>query len=273
MPEIFGIIGDPVEHSLSPVMHNAVFKKLGLDYVYLSFRVKKGEVKKAIEGAKALGFKGLNVTIPHKEDAFKHVVPMDDARYIEAVNTIHFSEKGVLGYNTDGAGAVKAMEMHDVRIKGTRFLLAGAGGAAKAVGYAIAKAGGIVIVTNRTASRGAELASYLRNFGDAIFYPVEKISELKGKIDVIINATPVGMDGKGIPVPKSLIERDIVVFDMVYSPKVTPLLKIAREEGCRIVHGIDMLVHQGAEALKIWLGISPPIDEMYRAIEDEIGKW
>jgi len=273
MAEIFGLIGDPVEHSLSPVMHNAVFNKLGLDCLYLPFRVKRGRVYEAIRGAEALGLKGLNVTHPHKEEAFRCVKPVEEARDIGAVNTIYFDKKENLGYNTDWKGIIRAFELHDVDIRGKRILIVGAGGSAKSAGYAMVREGGICIITNRTVSRGVDLSSYLRGFGNALFCPAEKLNEIRGKIDIIINATPVGMDGKSIPVSSGLVERDVVVFDMVYSPKITPLIRIARERGCRVIHGIDMLVHQGAESLRIWLGIDPPVEEMYRAIENKIGKW
>ncbi len=273
MTEIFGLIGDPVEHSLSPVMHNAVFRKLGLDCMYIPFRVKKDDVCDALRGAKALGVRGLNVTHPHKEIAFRCVKPVNEARDIGAVNTILLDNKNILGYNTDWIGVIRAFERYDIEIEGKRVLIVGAGGSAKSAGYAVVKNGGICIVTNRTPSRGVDLSSYLRGFGKAIFCPINRLNEIKDNIDILINATPVGMDGINLPLPADMIQRGMVVFDMVYSPKITPLIRLARERNCRIVHGIDMLVHQGAESLRIWLGIDPPLDEMYRAIEDKIGKW
>ncbi len=259
----FGIIGYPIGHSASPAMHDSAFKALGIDAIYLKFEVKPEELKDAIYGAKALGFKGFNVTIPHKEAVLEYVKPVGIAKRIGAVNTIKFPE--LEGYNTDAIGAMRALESAGVEVDGKVALVVGAGGAGRAIAFALADRGCTVIVTNRTESRGLKLAEDVRKVGGCIFHPYDRLEELAGNLDIIVNATPLGMKGfeSKLPVPESLI-KDVIVFDTVYNPLETPLIKLAKKRGCKVVYGIDMLVYQGAEAFKIWLGIDPPVDVMKR---------
>jgi len=263
----FGIIGHPIKHSASPAMHNAVFKHLGLDATYLAFDVKPENLRDAIFGAKALGFIGLNVTIPHKEAVLEFVEPMDLAKKIRAVNTIDV--QNLKGYNTDAYGALKALNNAGVDVEGKNVLIVGAGGAARAIAFALAENKATIVITNRTESRGLKLAEDVRKVGDCIFLPMDRLEELKGNVDVIINCTPLGMKDfeQKLPVPESLVEN-VVVFDTVYNPIETPLIKLAKQRGCKVVYGLDMLVYQGAEALKIWLDIEPPIDVMRKAVID-----
>ena len=262
--QYFGIIGYPIGHSVSPAMHNAAFKHLGLDAIYLKFEVKPENLRDAIFGAKALGFKGFNVTIPHKEAVLNFVKPVGIAKQIGAVNTIDIPK--LEGYNTDAYGALKALESAGVDVEGKVTLVVGAGGAGRAIAFILAEKGATVIVTNRTESRGLKLAEDVRKVGDCIFYPYDKLEDLRGKIDIIINATPLGMRGfeQKLPVPESIIEN-VVVFDTVYNPLETLLIRTAKKKGCKVVYGIDMLVYQGAEAFKIWTGLDAPIDVMKKA--------
>ena len=262
--QYFGIIGYPIGHSVSPAMHNAAFKHLGLDAIYLKFEVKPENLRDAIFGAKALGFKGINVTIPHKEAVLNFVKPVGIAKQIGAVNTIDIPK--LEGYNTDAYGALKALESAGVEVEGKVALVVGAGGAGRAIAFILAEKGATVIVSNRTESRGLKLAEDVRKVGDCIFYPYDKLEDLRGKIDIIINATPLGMKGfeQKLPVPESIIE-DVVVFDTVYNPLETLLIRTAKKKGCKVVYGIDMLVYQGAEAFKIWTGLDAPIDVMKKA--------
>jgi len=262
--QYFGIIGYPIGHSVSPAMHNAAFKHLGLDAIYLKFEVKPENLRDAIFGAKALGFKGINVTIPRKEAVLNFVKPVGIAKQIGAVNTIDIPK--LEGYNTDAYGALKALESAGVEVEGKVALVVGAGGAGRAIAFILAEKGATVIVSNRTESRGLKLAEDVRKVGDCIFYPYDKLEDLRGKIDIIINATPLGMKGfeQKLPVPESIIE-DVVVFDTVYNPLETLLIRTAKKKGCKVVYGIDMLVYQGAEAFKIWTGLDAPIDVMKKA--------
>ena len=259
-----GVIGHPIGHSASPIMHNTVFRKLGMDAIYLPFDVKPEELRDAIFGAKALGFKGLNVTIPHKEEVTKYVKPLGLAEKIGAVNTIDV--QSLEGYNTDAVGALRTLEYYNVDYEGKVVLIVGAGGVARAIAFALAGRS-TLIVTNRTQSRGLNLVEDVRKYGDCIFYPYEKVDELKGKFDIIVNCTPLGMRGfeEKLPVPESLIEN-VTVFDTVYNPIETPLIKIAKRRGCRVVYGLDMLVYQGAESFKVWFGFDPPIQVMRDAV-------
>ncbi len=260
----FGIIGYPIGHSVSPAMHNAAFRHLGIDAIYLKFEVKPENLRDAVFGAKALGFVGLNVTIPHKEEILKFVKPVGIAKLIGAVNTVVVQK--LEGYNTDAYGAMKALESAGVDVEGKIALVVGAGGAGRAIAFALAERGAKVIVTNRTESRGLKLAEDVRKVGECFFHPYDRLEELKGRIDLIVNATPLGMKGfeQKLPVPESLLE-DVVVFDTVYNPLETPLIKKAKERGCKVIYGIDMLVYQGAEAFRIWTGMDPPVNVMREA--------
>lgn len=260
----FGVIGHPIGHSASPIMHNTVFKTLGIDAIYLPFDVKPEDLRDAIYGLKALGFKGLNVTIPHKEEITKFVKPVGLAERIGAVNTVDV--QSLEGYNTDATGALRTLEANNVDYEDKVVLIVGAGGVARAIAFALAGRS-ILIITNRTASRGLKLANDVRKFGDCIFYPYERIDELRGKFEILINCTPLGMKGfeEKLPVPENLIEN-VTVFDTVYNPIETPLIKLAKKRGCKVVYGLDMLVYQGAEAFKIWFGFDPPMEIMKDAV-------
>ncbi len=262
----FGIIGYPIGHSASPAMHNSVFESLGIEAIYLKFEVKPEDLKEAIFGARALGFRGFNVTIPYKEAVLKYIKPVGIAKRIGAVNTIVFPE--LEGYNTDAIGAIRALESAGVDVEGKVALVVGAGGAGRAIAFALAERGCVVVVTNRTESRGLKLAEDVRKVGKCVFHPYNRLEELKGNVDIIVNATPLGMKGfeSKLPIPEVLVEKNVVVFDTVYNPPETPLIRLALERGCKVVYGVDMLVHQGAEALKIWLGIDPPLDVMKNAV-------
>ena len=173
------------------------------------------------------------------------------------------------GYNTDAYGAIKALENEGVDVEGKVALVAGAGGAARAIAFALAEKDATVIITNRTEERGLKLAEEVRKAGECIFYPPDKIEELN--IDIIINATPLGMKGfeKKIPVSESIV-NDVVVFDTVYNPRETPLIALARKRGCKVVYGIDMLVYQGAESFRIWTGKTAPVEIMKKAAIEKL---
>ena len=266
----FGLIGYPIKHSVSPAMHNAAFKKLKIDATYLSFEVKPNDLSNAIFGAKALGFKGLNVTIPYKEEVLKFVKPDKIAAKIGAVNTIDLET--MKGYNTDAYGALKALEVNGVSVEGKNILIVGAGGAARAIAFALIEKA-LVIITNRTEQRGLKLVEELRKYGESIFIPYNEVKKLEGKVDIIINATPLGMKGfEGkLPLPSNLI-KDAVVFDTVYNPMDTELIKLAKERGCKVVYGIDMLVYQGAKAFEIWTNKKAPVDVMKKAAIEALQK-
>lgn len=269
--KVYGILGDPVAHSLSPVMHNAAFEELGLDAVYRAFRVSKTELEDAIKGAKSRGIAGLNVTIPLKEKALEFVDAEEVTKEIGAINTIDFSSGTPVGYNTDGIGSMKVLKETVGELKGKRVIILGAGGAAKAIAFYLDIEGASVTIANRTKERAAQLAAKLRN-ADSIGLDAELKTQLKDS-DILINATSVGMhpDEDATLVTAEMMHPDLVVFDIVYNPLETKLLREAKRAGVKkIVTGVKMLVYQGAASFKIWTKEEPPIAVMEKAVTDAL---
>ncbi|HUV80693.1 MAG TPA: shikimate dehydrogenase [Candidatus Bathyarchaeia archaeon] len=273
MKKIYGILGDPVAHSLSPVMHNAAFEKLGMDAVYLAFRVSKDELEDAIRGAKSLGIAGLNVTIPLKEKALLFVDAEEVAKKIGAINTIDFGSGTPVGYNTDGIGSMQVLKETVGELKGKKVLIIGAGGAAKAIAFYLDLEGAKVTLANRTKERAAQLAAKLSN-ADAIGLDAELKTRISAS-DILINATSVGMHPHedATLVNVDMMHQDLVVFDIVYNPPETRLLKEAKRAGVKkIVSGVKMLVYQGAASFKIWTKEEPPIEVMEKAVTDALAR-
>jgi len=268
-----GLIGHPVAHSLSPAMHNSVFKKLGLDYTYEAFDVKPDDVIPFLERCKESSFLGLNVTVPYKEEVMKYIDNVsENAQLIGAVNTIKFDGSDVYGYNTDGIGCIKALSDAGVSIDEKKILILGAGGAARAIAFQCIIDGAHVCISNRTIARAKLLASEIKTrLGDKIRvldYSKDSLIEELDDINVLINATTVGMEheiGDEI-IPWEVLPASIAVMDIVYNPLETNLLRKARSRGCKTISGVGMLVHQGAESLRIWLGIDPPVKLMEEAV-------
>ena len=272
---IVGLIGHPVEHSFSPPMHNAAFDALGMDYTYVAFDVNPAELQKAIEGARSLNIKGFNVTIPHKIDVMKYLDEIDDvARLIGAVNTIDF--KNLKGYNTDGIGAVRAIE-EVISIKNKNVVIAGAGGASRAISFYIAKYGAdSLTILNRNVDKAQSLARDVSNSGlidDVKSDSINEINAYLADADILVDTTPLGMHPHINDQPIATAENmhdELVVFDAVYNPNETVLLKQAIEAGARPVYGIKMLLYQGAESFKIWTGADAPVDIMEKALKDTL---
>lgn len=268
--KIFGVLGDPIEHSLSPAMQNAALHALGLDACYHPFRVSRERLKDAILGASAMGFGGLNLTIPLKEKALEIVQADELAEAIGAVNTVSFgvssvsSGSEIRGHNTDGFGALLALEEAGVGIRGSRVLLIGAGGAARAIAYTLEREGAEISIANRSLQRAEELAGMV----GASSYSLSDLERLVKQSDVIINATSVGMrDGDTRLFDGNLIKNSHAVFDIVYN-RETELLKDAKAAGALALDGVMMLVYQGAKALEIWTGLKAPADVMERAVRE-----
>ena len=272
---IVGLIGHPVEHSFSPPMHNAAFEELGMDYAYVAFDVEPQNLKSAIEGAKSLGIEGLNVTIPHKIEVMKYLDEIDEvADLIGAVNTIDF--KDMKGYNTDGIGAVRAIE-EVASIKDKNVVIAGAGGASRAISFYIAKYGADKLtILNRNVVKAQKLASDVAGSGLVSNVEANSISEIASLLndaDILINTTPIGMHPNVNDKPiasASDMHEDLVVFDAVYNPNETVLLKEAIKAGAKPVYGIKMLLYQGAESFKIWTDNEAPVDVMEDALRKTI---
>lgn len=277
---VVGVMGYPVAHSLSPPMHNAAFAALGLDWVYVPFAVAPADVPAAISGLAALGVRGVNVTIPHKHAVIAtldHVTPA--ARALGSVNTIVFGANGRVGHSTDGPGFLRGLTARGTDVAGSRAVVLGGGGAARAVVGALATAGAHAItVAARTPERARELpalAAALAPGGVAVV--VRSWSEAEEAVraaDVVINATSIGMAGhdpEGMPTPASWLTPGQVVYDLVYTPRETAWLRAAAARGCQTVDGVTMLVHQGAEAFTLWTGVPAPVDVMTAAVLAHLG--
>lgn len=264
--EIYGIMGMPVAHSLSPPMHNGAFRALGMNRVYVPFAV--NDVAGAVAGFRALGVRGVSVTIPHKQA----VIPFLDsihpvAERIGAVNTLVFKGRQILGFNTDWRGANRALGER-VEIAGKRILVLGAGGSARAIGFGLQEAGAEVVLASRTPESGQALAQGL----DCAWHPLDAAAEIKA--DVLVNATSVGMTPMAdrSPIPAAALARFPVVMDIVYSPWETRLLREAQAAGCRVVDGLTMLLYQGVIQFELWTGEAAPVAVMRRILEERLGK-
>ncbi|MFH1076032.1 MAG: shikimate dehydrogenase [Pseudomonadota bacterium] len=266
-PMLYGIFGHPVSHSLSPAMHNAAFRHLGIDACYAPFDIV--DVRGGVEAMRTLGIHGVSVTLPYKIEIMKYLDSFDEqARGIGAVNTVTNKEGVLSGTNTDGIGAIKALGKIGGGMKEKRVVIVGAGGAARAIGYAVKKEGARVIIVNRTKDRGATLAKEL----GCEFFLLEDIADTGAQ--VIVNATTMGMHPNinTSPLPAESLKSGMAVMDTVYSPLETHLLKDARAAGCLAICGLDMLVYQGAAQFEIWTGMPAPFDVMWNAAHARVHK-
>jgi shikimate dehydrogenase len=276
---VCGIVGDPVEHSMSPAMQNAAFRHASLDFVYVAFRLPRGSARAAAEAMRAMDIRGLNVTVPHKVDIIPFLDRVDPAALrIGAVNTV-VSEGGLLqGYNTDAAGFMRGLSGAGLEVRGLRVVLLGAGGASRAVTLALADAGAHVSVLNRDAERAAALAADVsRNAGRAVEHAGlsdESLSLALQDASLLVNTTTVGMhpNTDATPVGAELLRPDLTVCDIVYNPPETCLLRLARERGCRTVDGVEMLVGQGALAFELWTRAAAPVEIMRSAVREELAR-
>lgn len=263
--EIYGIIGNPVAHSLSPIIHNSGFEALGLNKVYVAFHATNAE--KALAGCKALGVRGLSVTIPHKETVLDHIDSVDPvAAKIGAVNTLIFDrDKKIHGLNTDWIGANRALAAK-VDIKGKRILLLGAGGSAKAIGFGLLETGAQVTLASRTESKVERLAGEL----SCDWIHLGEIETVKA--DVLVNATSVGMRPleNASLVPPDTLANFPVVMDIVYAPLETRLLREAKNAGCEVIDGLSMLLYQGAAQFEAWTDKEAPVEVMRAALLNKI---
>ena len=266
---LYGIIGDPVEHSLSPAMHNAAFAALGINGVYVPMRPQT--LVEGFHGLQTLGFKGVSVTVPFKVGIMDLVDEVDPvARQIGAVNTLAFdpgsgNPSRSIGLNTDWLGANQALS-EEFTLQGSSVLIVGAGGAARAVGFGLVQAGALIMLTNRTEAKGRALASQL----GCRFVPAEELAAVRA--DALVNTTSVGMapNVEAMPIAPEYLLRYSVVMDIVYAPLETRLLKEASARGCRTIDGLQMLLHQGAAQFRIWTGTEPPLKVMRSALLNEL---
>ena len=274
---IVGVIGYPVTHSLSPLLHNAAFAAWGLNWISVGFEVAPGKIAVALDGLRALEVAGVSVTMPHKEDVARLVDERSDvASRLGAVNCV-INRDGVLrGDNTDGAGFLASLgRAANFDPAGKRCLVLGAGGAARAVILALAEAGAdLVGVVNRTAQRAVDAAALAGEVGRAVEVGDDSDVVVR-EADLVVNATPVGMEGAGSKdagslVAPSLFHEGQVAVDLVYVPRPTPWLASAADSGAVVVDGLGMLVHQAAVQLELWTGLAAPLDVMWRAATEAV---
>jgi shikimate dehydrogenase len=264
--KIFAVFGNPIAHSLSPLMHQAALDRMGLKARYVPFCVK--DIGRAVEGIRGLDIQGVSVTLPFKTEVMQYLDEVDeDALRIGAVNTIRNCQGRLTGLNTDWLGFVLSLK-EGLEIKGQKFAVLGAGGAARGIIYGLIQEGGHPIILNRTLSKAQRLGE---EFG-CPFFPLSEKERIEA--DCLINTTSLGMaPDQGIsPFPNELLNRFPWVVDIIYNPLQTRLLKEAEEAGCRTLSGLGMFVHQGAEQLKIWTGLEPPQVYMREVVAAELRK-
>jgi shikimate dehydrogenase len=267
--KICAIIGDPVEHTMSPAMHNAAFQEKRLDYVYIPFRVKTEQLKQAVAGLKALNIRDFNVTIPHKVAVIPLLDKLDPlAEKIGAVNTV-VNENGKLkGYNTDVEGFLQALTEHGFKPEGKKIIILGAGGASRAISYILAQAGAYLTILNRQQELdwAVDIARLINtNFKREVkVLELGHLPEVLTGADLLVNATSVGMSPNAnvSPVHAKLLKGVPLIFDIVYNPIQTKLLKDAAAAGAKTIRGVDMLVWQGVAAFEKWTGKKAPVGLM-----------
>ncbi len=272
---IVGVIGDPVEHSRSPQMHNAAFAKAGLDYVYIPFHVRPNDLGDAIAGFKAINVVGINVTLPHKQAVIPYLTSVSrEADLIGAVNTLTFVGDEIHGDNTDAPGVLRALEENgDMSVPvGEGVVVLGAGGAARAVVVALALAGvASIIIANRTVEKAVSLAEEMHQKTDVAMQGMgltdARLPAAVRQSALLLNTATASMDTTHpLLISADWLQPNAIVYDIVYTPPVTPLMQAATECGCQTLGGIGMLVHQGAIAFEKWTGIAPCTETMRQAL-------
>ena len=269
MLKTFAVIGDPIDHSLSPTIHNAAFRQLELECTYIAYKIPKDDLGAEIDSLKKIKISGFNVTIPHKINMLKFLDEMDEnCRIIGATNTV-INENGHLkGYNTDMDGFLEPIKHRNIVIKSSNILLLGAGGAARAIiaGMAKEKAKSVTIV-NRTTDHSLELKKFSESLGlDAEVKTIEEMSEFQSDYNFIINSTSLGLKNETNIVPTKIINEETVVYDIVYKPLNTELVKESKKRNAVIIYGYEMLLGQAIRSFEIWLNQKAPYDAMKKAI-------
>lgn len=276
---VCAVIGDPIRHSLSPCIHNAAFQHLELDYAYVAFRVGLKDLGDAVRGMRGLSLRGLNVTTPLKLEIMRHLDRLDgSAEAAGAVNTVLNQDGTLVGYDTDGKGALAALEEGERRLAEEKVVIMGAGGASRAISQTLAGEALEVVILNRTPERAERLAEEVsERVGRRVRSGKLCRNVLKEELedaDVLVNATSVGMrprEGE-TPVDGDLLRPGLLVFDLVYDPPETRLLREARSARAETIDGLTMLVHQGAASFEIWTGMRAPVRVMMRAARERLGR-
>ncbi|MGD1835678.1 MAG: shikimate dehydrogenase [Nitrososphaeraceae archaeon] len=256
------IIGDPIEHSLSPLMQNSAFKELKLNCTYIAFRVPKHDLKDSIASLKSTGISGFNVTLPHKVEIMKYLDNLDNtAINAGAVNTVKNENNELVGYNTDIYGFIHPLHQRHIDFTGLRVLIIGAGGAAKAIVAALSSENYLdkLVVVNRSFQNCISLSKHCSSLGiDCICKPLDEINSIAINSDLIINSSSLGLNQEKSLIDSSSIKTSSIVYDIVYKPMVTNLLKNAKKANATLIYGYEMLLAQGTKAFTIWTGLEAP---------------
>jgi shikimate dehydrogenase len=267
MTQKVGVIGWPIEHSLSPVMHNAAFEALGMDWHYDAIAIPPDIVRYGIREPQRHGYVGINITVPYKEVALEFARPDEIAREVGAVNTIDFRTN--TGTNTDVTGLTQDLRAHEIELNNARVIVLGAGGATRSAIYALVREGAQVVVVNRTIQKAHVMLADLKMSAGITSVDVQILDQAaRRETDLIINCTAAGLWPEtdispwieSVPFP-----HGAVVYDMVYRPEKTKLMQQAEAAGCRVVTGLGMLVRQGAASFHLWTGVEPPLEVMFAA--------
>lgn len=281
--QLVGLIGHPIKHTYSPFIHNVAFELTGLDYIYLPFNVVPVNLKSAIKGLVALGYKGFNVTIPHKVKVKEFMSKVsEEASLVGAINTVLIEDGKLFGYNTDVAGALETLYAYRKEITGNECVVIGAGGSARAVIYTLIKhfRPSRIHLVNRTEQRAETLRQFFKTKMKFDSFTVNElippdIKELVKSSALVVNATSVGMhpdEDDAVLTQKDIFTKDQIVFDLVYNPTQTKLLKLAQSSGAKTVDGIKMLVNQAAKSFEIWTGEKMPVEQVEKALLLKLNK-
>lgn len=274
---LYGVFGDPIRHSRSPIMLNRAFQEADFNAVYGAFHVRPDELGDAVRGIRALGYRGINVTIPHKVEVMQYLDEIDEgARIVGAVNTIVNENGKLIGYNTDGIGYVRSLkEETGIDLKGKSVLVLGAGGAARGVAYALAKEGaGCIYIANRTKERALELADTISAYTKTIGLGLDEIANVVDEVEFVLNTTSAGMhpNTEELPMPVELLKEHHLVSDLIYNPRITRFLREAEAKGARIHGGLGMFIYQGAFAFEYWTGKPAPVAAMRQVVEQSLAE-
>ena len=269
MLKTFAVIGDPIDHSLSPTIHNAAYRQLGLECTYIAYRIPKGHLSTGIEALKKIKISGFNVTIPHKINVMEYLDELDEnCKTIGACNTVINDDGNLKGYNTDMDGFLEPIKNRNISIHDSNILLFGAGGAARAIiaGLAKEKARHVTIV-NRTTEHGLQLKEFSGSIGlNSEVKTIEEMNEFHADYDLIINSSSLGLKDESTPIPIKIINQETVVYDIVYKPVNTELIKESKKKNAEIIYGYEMLLGQAVRSFEIWLEQKAPYDEMKKAL-------
>lgn len=269
MTKTFAVIGDPIDHSLSPSIHNAAFKELGMDCTYIAYRIPRGELREGVESLKEINISGFNVTIPHKVGMMEYLdTASDECRLIGATNTVSNEDGLLVGYNTDMDGFLEPIRKRNIEISGRNALVLGAGGAARAIVAGLARERiGRITVANRTMHGAESIAGFASELGikaDAV--TLEEAGRIAGEYRFIVNSTSVGLRGERSPILTEGINSESVVYDIIYMPINTDLISQSKKKSATVIYGYEMLLGQAAIAFEIWHGVKAPHEVMKKAL-------